>query len=85
MQAKDIAQALERCDWSGIHIGNKAIVKAAIDELQRLYDLNMEMLEALDTIGAHTITDQDGDELEVLYGDFEAVAAAIARNHEGRA
>lgn len=85
MDAKNIAQALGQCDWTGNSIGNKALVKAAVEELQRLCDLNAEMLEALGTIGVHTITDQYGDEIEVLYGDFEAVTDAIARNRVGKA
>ena len=34
MNVKDIAQALERCDWSGVPIGNKAVVQAAVDALR---------------------------------------------------
>ena len=33
MNAKQIAKALEGCDWSDVSIGNKAIIQAAIDEL----------------------------------------------------
>lgn len=33
MNAKQIAKALEGCDWSGVSVGNKAIIQAAIDEL----------------------------------------------------
>lgn len=33
MNAKQIAKALEGCDWSNVSPGDKAIIQAAIDEL----------------------------------------------------
>lgn len=38
-----------------------------------------ELLEALETIGVHTITDEDGDDVEVLFGDIDKICAAIAK------
>lgn len=35
-QASDIAAAIERCDWSGASIGNKTILRAAINVLRGL-------------------------------------------------
>lgn len=44
-----------------------------------LIEQNRELLEALKTIGARTITDEDGDEVAVLYGDMQKIMAAIRK------
>ncbi|MCX7132305.1 hypothetical protein [Aeromonas sp.] len=44
-----------------------------------------ELLAALDTIGTHTITEEDGSEVEVLFGDIDKIRDAIAKAKGGAA
>jgi hypothetical protein len=44
-----------------------------------------ELLAALDTIGTHTITEEDGSEVEVLFGDIDKIRDAIAKAKGGTA
>ena len=43
--ALDTADALEKCDWSGCSIGNKAILQAAIDSLRTLASPARQVVE----------------------------------------
>lgn len=45
----------------------------------RLIAAAPELLAALQTIGTHVMTDSDGDDVEVLFGNMEKIAAAIAK------
>jgi len=46
------------------------------DDLQAQID---ELLAALKTIGTHTITDEDGDEIEVLFGNIGKIGDVITK------
>lgn len=54
-------------------------VSHAINSHDDLVAMNKELLEALDTIGAHTITDEGGDEVEVLFGNIEKIQEVIEK------
>ncbi|MCR4451106.1 hypothetical protein [Aeromonas veronii] len=56
-----------------------------MQENKDLKHLCGELLSALETVGAHTITDEDGDEVEVLFGDMDRIQDAIAKAKGGAA
>lgn len=57
----------------------------AINSHDELVAMNKELLAALKTIGFHTITDEDGDEVEVLFGNMRKIKEAIEKFDGGAA
>lgn len=49
----------------------------AINSHDELVEMIGEVLDALKTIGVHTITDEDGDEVEVLFGNMRKIKEVI--------
>lgn len=57
----------------------------AINSHDELVAMNKELIAALKTIGFHTITDEDGDEVEVLFGNMRKIKEAIEKFDGGAA
>ena len=57
----------------------------AINSHDELVQMNQELLAALETIGEHTITEEDGSDVEVLFGDMYMIRDAIAKAKGGAA
>lgn len=57
----------------------------AINSHDELVEMNNELIAALKTIGVHTITDEDGDEVEVLFGNMRKIKEAIEKFNGGAA
>ena len=60
-------------------------VAHAINSHDELVQMSKELLAALESVGVHTITDEDGDEVEVLFGDMDRIQDAIYKAKGGEA
>lgn len=63
-----IADAIEKCDWSGCPIGNKEILKAAVIAL-RSSPVHADLAADLDEVRRHVFGDV-GDEPDV-FADYD--------------
>lgn len=71
-------------DAKPVWVGGDRLWQEPIDrKFSALEKQRDELLAALETVGMHTITDEDGDEVEVLFGDIGKIRAAIAKAKGG--
>lgn len=76
----DVEELLNDPRSSAMSRGDQFEVRDTLQaRVEQLTEQNRELLEALKTIGARTITDEDGDEVAVLYGDMRKIMAAIRK------
>jgi hypothetical protein len=69
---------------SGFAIDFNEDQEQVVDFVYKEADANLiaaskELYEALKTVGSHVITDENGDDVEVLYGDLDKIAAALRK------
>ncbi|MGL5283860.1 MAG: hypothetical protein ACRC8W_19340 [Plesiomonas shigelloides] len=69
------AQRIVACVNACEGVSNEDLIDGA--SVKEIISQRDELLDALKTIGVHTITDEDGDEVEVLFGSMRKIKDAI--------